>query len=314
MNKLGSEKIPFLFMLDFELEKCKVFRLDDIDAEKLLYDIQGQSNKAHHGPLPEKPTLEKFPIPFESYLHKFESVMHRINRGDSFLTNLTCSTPININCTLKELFYHSEAKYKLWLKDELVCFSPEIFVRIKDGKIHSYPMKGTIDAGLPGAENAILSNKKEQAEHFTIVDLIRNDLSRVSTNVRVERFRYIDELKTNNKNLLQVSSEITGDLDEHYQNHIGDILLNMLPAGSVSGAPKDKTAEIIREAENEPRGYYTGVFGIFDGRNLDSSVMIRFIENTPDGLKYRSGGGITSFSKAELEYQEMIDKIYVPIT
>lgn len=113
--------------------------------------------------------------------------------------------------------------------------------------------------------------------------------------------------------MLQVSSEIMGELDSGYEQRMGDILFQMLPAGSVSGAPKQKTTEIIFAAEGEPRGYYTGVFGVFDGQTLDSAVMIRFIENTPQGRQYRSGGGITSFSQPKREYQEMIDKIYVPV-
>jgi para-aminobenzoate synthetase component 1 len=112
--------------------------------------------------------------------------------------------------------------------------------------------------------------------------------------------------------LLQVSSEISGVLPEDYQNKIGDLLFGMLPAGSVTGAPKLQTLQIIRESENYERGYYTGVFGIFDGEDLDSAVMIRFIEKTDSGMVFKSGGGITALSEAQTEYQEMIDKVYLP--
>ena len=88
----------------------------------------------------------------------------------------------------------------------------------------------------------------------------------------------------------------------------------MLPAGSISGAPKKKTLEIIEEAEGYDRGFFTGVFGYFDGRNLDSAVMIRFIERQGDQLVFKSGGGVTSFSECKQEYVELIDKVYVPIT
>jgi para-aminobenzoate synthetase component 1 len=110
-----------------------------------------------------------------------------------------------------------------------------------------------------------------------------------------------------------VSSKITGNLPENYAAKIGDILFSMLPAGSISGAPKKKTVEIIREAENYDRGFYTGIFGFFDGKNLDSCVLIRFIENQNDRLVYKSGGGITFMSRAETEYQEMLKKVYVPV-
>ena len=174
-------------------------------------------------------------------------------------------------------------------------------------------MKGTIDAGLPQAKERLLTSKKELAEHFTIVDLIRNDLSMVAKNVKVDRFQYIDHIKTNRKELFQMSSEISGDLPSNYKENLGNIIFKMLPAGSITGAPKQKTLEIINEAELYDRGYYTGIFGIFDGSSLDSGVMIRYIEKTEDGFMYKSGGGITSQSILDEEYQELIDKIYIPL-
>jgi Anthranilate/para-aminobenzoate synthases component I len=88
----------------------------------------------------------------------------------------------------------------------------------------------------------------------------------------------------------------------------------MLPAGSITGAPKIKTTQIILDAENYDRGYYSGVFGVFDGCNLDSAVMIRFIEETERGLVFKSGGGITAKSNLDDEYNEMKAKVYVPAT
>jgi para-aminobenzoate synthetase component 1 len=110
-----------------------------------------------------------------------------------------------------------------------------------------------------------------------------------------------------------VSSQISGDLPENYINNIGDIIFKMLPAGSVSGAPKKKTLEIISNTENYQRGYYTGIFGYFDGKNIDSCVLIRYIENENGQLIYKSGGGITFMSEAGKEYDEMLKKVYVPI-
>jgi para-aminobenzoate synthetase component I len=198
-------------------------------------------------------------------------------------------------------------------EDKFVVFSPETFVKVKDKKIYSFPMKGTINADIDNAEKLILNDPKETAEHYTIVDLIRNDLSIVSENVGVEKFRFIDKINTNQKTLLQVSSKISGTLDGNYTEKIGSIIFNLLPAGSVSGAPKEKTVEIINQVENYKRGFYTGVFGFFDGKDLDSAVMIRFIERAGDEIYFKSGGGITSMSNSKYEYQEMIDKVYVPI-
>ena len=135
----------------------------------------------------------------------------------------------------------------------------------------------------------------------------------VAKNVKVERFQYIDHIKTHRNELFQMSSEISGELPENYLDNLGDIIFKMLPAGSITGAPKAKTIEVIKEAEQYNRGFYTGVFGIFDGENIDSGVMIRFIEKTDEGLVYKSGGGITAKSKCDEEYQELIDKIYIPV-
>ena len=312
MNEWGGAGIPFLFIIDFEQVKPLIFRLDDIKPANLLYDFNGITNSSTRGGKGKPPQLIKHPGSYEEYLRKFDIVKHEIALGNTFLLNLTCSTPVDLNVSLREIFDAATARYRLWLRDEFVCFSPEIFVSISNGKIRSFPMKGTIDASLPDAEEIILSDSKETAEHYTIVDLIRNDLSMVSLNVRVKRFRYFDLIRTNEKNLLQVSSEICGDLENGYMSSLGDIIYSLLPAGSVSGAPKKKTTEIIAAVEEIPRGYYTGIAGIFDGQNLDSGVMIRFIEKRDNGYFYRSGGGITSFSDPQSEYREMIDKIYVP--
>ena len=313
MNEYGAKGIPFLFILDFNLEKPYVTPLDAVDAEAILYDLNGHSNAPVPQIVDKDLVFNAAPVPKERYLRAFSTVMSNIRYGNSFLLNLTMPSQVVMNHSLKEVFYRSRAKYRLWFRDEFVVFSPETFVRIQDGIIRSFPMKGTMDAGLPDAEGRLLSNGKELAEHHTIVDLIRNDLSMVARNVRVKRFQYIDRIRTNRKELLQMSSEIEGELLPGYLHHLGDIILKMLPAGSVSGAPKRKTVEIIRDAEQYDRGYYTGIFGIFDGKNLDSGVMIRFIERSGEGCIYKSGGGITYQSDPDEEYQELIDKIYIPV-
>jgi para-aminobenzoate synthetase component 1 len=313
MNQWGQEKVPFLFVVDFEMQQPLLIRLQDVDATTLLYRIQGITN-ADTTPHTGSVTLEKIPLPRQEYQRKFEAVYAHLAYGDSFLTNLTVKTEVKTDRTLRDIFYLSRARYKLLFDNRFLVFSPEIFVQIKDKKIYSFPMKGTMDAALPQARERLLADPKEIAEHVTIVDLIRNDLSQVASGVHVSRFRYIEEIQTASKTLLQVSSEVVGDLEEDYAARIGDILVRLLPPGSVSGAPKPKTLEIIRDVEQEQRGYYTGVFGVFDGERLDSGVMIRFIEKQGDRYFYRSGGGITTQSTAASEYQEVIDKVYVPIT
>ncbi len=313
MNRAGEEKQPFLFLIDFSGEKCHFSPLDSL-SEGLFFETPLYNYIPAMEVKGESFSFRKYPVSFETYKKGFEVVMAGIRRGDSFLVNLTFPTRIETDLSLEEIFLRSRAPYKLYISEQFVCFSPECFVRIQDGRIYSYPMKGTIDATVPDAEEEILNDPKEKAEHYTIVDLIRNDLSRVADQVEVSRFRYIDRVETNGKTLLQVSSEIAGRLPDGFHARLGDLIFSMLPAGSISGAPKDATLELIRKAEIDDRGYYTGIFGVFDGENLDSAVIIRYIEQTSAGLLFRSGGGITSKSVAENEYQELIDKVYVPFT
>lgn len=312
MNEYGKERIPFLFIIDFEMKSPIILKLSDAGS-KILYKIGDNKNYCDSFTAASVLQLEKFPIKFDNYQRAFNKVMDNIRNGNTYLLNLTFPTKIKTNYSLKEIFYVSSAKYKLLFENKFVVFSPETFVQIKNGKIYSFPMKGTIDASIENAEQRLLNDEKEFAEHNTIVDLIRNDLSIVAKNVRVEKFRYVDKIKTSNKTLLQTSSKICGELEKNYHSKIGDVIFKLLPAGSISGAPKKKTVEIIKDAEKYERGYFTGIFGIFNGNDLDSAVMIRFVENINNELYYKSGGGITFMSKPELEYQEMIDKVYVPI-
>lgn len=312
MNTLGSMGTPFLFIIDFEGTEAEIITLNDLPSSGILFQA-GTLGNSGANPYPTKPFhFTRIPISEEKYRWAFDVVMDHLQFGNTYLLNLTFPTQLATDLTLPEIFHRSQARFKLLLPDRFVVFSPEIFVRILDGHISSFPMKGTIDADLPDAANRILNDPKERAEHYTIVDLIRNDLGRVATRVRVESFRYIERIETHDKTLLQVSSHISGDLPAGYQNSLGDIFMNLIPAGSISGAPKRKTLEIIRQAESLPRGYFTGVFGVFDGRNLESGVMIRFIEQGPHGLVFRSGGGITAQSDWKSEYREMIQKVYVP--
>jgi len=314
MNRHGKECVPFFFMFDFELKKPVIYQLDNLPQDILL------STGLFDNSDPERKEPDKIirlmvePVSFDQYIKAFNNVIKNIIQGNTYLLNLTFPSKISTKYSLEEIFYGSKAKYRLLFSNRFVVFSPEIFVKIAhNGIIRSFPMKGTIDASLPDAEREILRNEKEISEHNTIVDLIRNDLSMNAEKVKLAKYRYIDVIDTPEGNLLQVSSEITGSLGHDWKTRIGDIITSMLPAGSISGAPKNETVRIIKESEIDERGYYTGVFGVFNGQELDSAVMIRFIEQNDTGYVYRSGGGITFLSDAEMEYEELIKKIYVPV-
>ncbi len=301
---------PFLFLIDFKAEKPFACLLSEAEEHGLFFDFRGLSeHKTNKAP---QPNLKIRPVDRAVYSTAFQKVVRHIGQGDTYLLNLTFPSEISVNASLEELFQAAQAPYKLYKKDEFVVFSPESFVRMRNGFLYTYPMKGTIDAEVENAEKKLLNNEKEIWEHNTIVDLLRNDLSLVARHVVLTRYRYVERIRTNRGSLLQTSSEIRGQLPPNWKEQLGELLLKLLPAGSVSGAPKQKTVEIIEKVEERERGYYTGVFGWFDGKNLDSAVSIRFIEKRGNKLYYRSGGGITFQSHEEEEYRELIHKIYVP--
>lgn len=313
MNRFGSEKVPFVFFIDFDQQETVLIPADEADKKGIFFDFNGRTNAPEKEVSKNSIQLKKYPISFAEYQEQFSNVMRHIRLGNTYLVNFTAPTRIEIDLSLEDIFHRSKAKYKLLLKDTFTVFSPESFVVIRNGKISSFPMKGTIDATIENAEERIMRSEKELQEHTTIVDLIRNDLNIVAKRVRVTRFRYIERIRTHEKELLQVSSEICGILPSDYRSKLGEILAALLPAGSVTGAPKKRTVEIIKETERYDRGYYTGVMGYFDGESLDSAVMIRFIEKVGNEFYYKSGGGITYLSNAEAEYREMVEKVYVPI-
>ena len=316
MNRLAKENKDFVFIINYEANGAYVAETSDIDPTELLCSFPSFDNvPSDESCNNEEVEWQIQPLTRDEYEPRINLIKHYEQQGDSYLANLTCKIPIQTNLSLHDIFLRSKALYRCWMKGKFVCFSPEIFVRINEkGVISSYPMKGTIAATVPHASKTLLDNKKEAAEHATIVDLIRNDLSMIASKVSVSRYRYIDRLATNKGQILQTSSEITGQLPDDYRERIGSLLFRLLPAGSITGAPKRRTMEIIHEAEGYKRDFYTGVMGCYSNGSLDSAVMIRFIDEDEQGhYYYKAGGGITAQSNNDDEYNEVIEKVYVPI-
>jgi para-aminobenzoate synthetase component 1 len=307
MDTWGMLGIPFQFFINYD--GTRAWAGTKQDAENLGIHIQirqkpsGRSQPVH---------LVKSPISLETYRYKFEYVQQELKKGNSFLVNLTAETPIQVDVPLQIIFNQAHAAYKMNCADQFIVFSPECFIQIKDQKIFSFPMKGTSSVRLNPSTDNLLSDQKEQAEHATIVDLIRNDLSRVAFPIQVDSYKYTEQVKTNEGDLWQMSSQISGDILPELRGKIGSILSALLPAGSITGAPKPSTMQIIANAEQYDRGFYTGVMGEFDGKNVDSGVMIRFIEDKSGQMIFKSGGGITVFSELDKEYEELIQKVYLP--
>lgn len=351
MDALGSAATPFLFVLDYSLREPLIMPLEAVSGRTGSSDGRPAYRKmfvharrseaggacraslpgmeiasARHVPQapcgPRRPAgiTQRVPVSAEYYRRGFEIVQQAQRAGDSYLVNLTFPTRIELEGTLSDIFDHAEAAYRLLVPDRFVVFSPEPFVRItSDGKISTYPMKGTVsmpadvdDDARSRAAEALGTDEKEAAEHATVVDLLRNDIGSVACEVSVPRYRYIDVLSFPDRLLLAASSTVCGRLDSGWRSRLGSIFRSMLPAGSVTGAPKRSTCDIISRAEGYDRGFYSGVFGCFDGERVESGVMIRFIERDERGYCFKSGGGITIYSEWEREYEELIRKVAIP--
>ena len=209
LNQWGQEKKPFVFLIDFEQKKPLAWLVDECPddfqfkftkASSVKKELQNATtidepfsainnkdvNSVEHS------LITKYPIKTSDYQHKFNQVMDALHKGDSFLMNLTIPTPVQNTVHFQTYFDHAKSKYVVWLKNDFIAFSPETFIQIESGMISTFPMKGTIDASLPNAKELLLNDSKELAEHATIVDLLRNDLSRVASKVRVTNFRYYE--------------------------------------------------------------------------------------------------------------------------
>jgi para-aminobenzoate synthetase component 1 len=308
MNVFYALHLPFLFIIDFKKTTGYFILESQFKNSGVLFDFNSMKLKSNAQCIVHSKKLD-----LDRYKVAFEACIRHLNNGDTYLINLTFPTEIMVNLNLDEIFKLSSAKYKLYIPDHFVLFSPERFINIKGDQISTNPMKGTshveddVDGGF------LLNDIKENAEHSTIVDLLRNDLSIIAHDVKVEKFKYLETVESNKGLLWQMSSKISGSIRTKYKDKLGDLFDAITPAGSVSGAPKKRTCEIIEDVENYERGFYTGVCGYFDGLNVDSAVMIRYIEKQGDKLFYKSGGGITAKSVLEDEYNELNQKIYVPI-
>lgn len=320
MDEWSKTATPFLFIIDFdknapllyslselnEKESPVLYHFPRIDNDKLIMDSDC-NNGVRIAP---KYCFNEI-VAYKQSFHQAISLMHK--KGVDVI-NLTKPTSLIVEGSMEDIYVKAKSKYKLLLKDKFVCCSPEIFVRIDtDGLISTYPMKGTIDANIPNAEQIVLESHKEESEHYATVKVLENELSEVADDVKIARYRYLDRLTTSDRDLYQVSSEVVGQLKPEYQNRIGTLMNKMLPAGSIVGAPKTKAFEIIKSVEGYDRGYYTGVCGVFDGVSLDSFVLIRYVEKRDAEYIYKSGGGITVESNCNDEYNEILKKIYVPL-
>lgn len=325
MNALGKKREPFFFVIAYDTSTSYIIPLKEASANHILYASPTFSYLAPtYNNQSQKPFLwESIPPSLSTYQQQFSSLFAHLKAGTITVANLTCKSKVVTSLTLKEIFYQAKAPYRLWLYNqknsrqneplEFVSFSPEPFLNLKGKMIQSFPMKGTIDATLPKAKQQLLENLKEKKEHDQTVQETIQSIALVAKEVHIARHRFITPVQTHQGLIYQMSSEVRGRLINNFHEHLGSIFFKLLPASSITGSPRATAFSILKTIETYDRGFYTGVAGYYDGKKVESFVLIRFLETIGGDTFFKSGGGITRESDPTLEYNEMCQKIYAPI-
>lgn len=295
LNSYAKNGTPCIFVISYDLDNCVVCKLDETDSF-LRYKLDDFSCAN-----PAKIVIKS--DHFESYKKAFLTAKDLLDQGEITLINLTTALELESGLTLEDIYNNSNAKYKILYKDKFVCFSPETFIKIENNQISTYPMKGT-----NRDQKALLANEKEKEEHRKTADQMLLEISQISKNAKIENFRYVEKVG----DIYQTSSKIVGELGDNWQENLVELLQKLLPATSIAGVPRGKALSVISDIEEFDRGFYTGIFGIFDGNSLDSAVLIRFVEQKDGKLFSRAGGGITAKSELTKEFEEIILKTKIP--
>lgn len=253
----------------------------------------------------------------ENYTAKIERIKEYIAAGETYQVNFTSKvsvpTEISSDAAFAALLSQQPVAYSAFLniaRHQILSLSPELFFRIEQGRIITRPMKGTMPRGLDSVEDVqtamrLQSDEKNRCEHVMIVDLLRNDIGRICEmgSVQVDDIFSVETYRT----LLQMTSTVSGTLRRGLTYY--DLFKGMFPSGSITGAPKIRTMEIIHELEESPRGIYTGSIGYMapDG-NAAFNVAIRTLDLHEGKAQMGVGGGIVADSDPNDEYRECLLK------
>ena len=291
------------------------------DAEKLLScverrisepteEIAGICTSSYN--IEVTPNFEK-----EEYKQAVDDMIRYIIEGDIYITNMTQQLKVKSDKKPLDVFYDLRENnpspfggYMDYGDFQIVCASPERFLKMKQGHVNTRPIKGTRKRGETSEEDLFMrteleNSEKDKSELLMIVDLERNDLNRVCRpgSVKVTELFTVEEYAT----VFHLVSDIEGELEEG--KTVMDLLEAAFPGGSITGAPKYRAMEIIDELENNQRSLYTGSIGYLtlDG-DCDFNIVIRTALHK-DGMYYLGvGGGITAESDLEFEYEETLQK------
>jgi len=323
-NNFDGLNFPDLYFFEPEVivriqnNEVEVMSHDEVLLEKLCDQTKWNNEKVTtvvQEPVDIKSRLSKF-----EYIEKIASIKTHIAKGDVYEMNFchefysenSVIDPFNIHADLVEFsptpfssFYKVDEKY-------ILCASPERFIKKRGARIISQPIKGTVKRGEDDAQDDLLkielsNSVKERSENIMIVDLVRNDLSRIAKDgsVNVEELCGVYSFPQVHQLISTVSCEVEEGLSR------AELIRTCFPMGSMTGAPKVRAMELIEELEESKRGAYSGSVGYFspDG-NFDFNVIIRSIlyNETEKYLSFSVGGAITHRSDPELEHEETLLK------
>jgi para-aminobenzoate synthetase / 4-amino-4-deoxychorismate lyase len=301
---LGKTELSFFF---YEKQNVEI-----IDSDRLIFDDVESYIKSNHG-------IQNFELEIleNEYIEKINKIKKYITEGDTYQINFTTKAKFKYDGELKSLFlngiFNQSASYSVLINTEnefILSFSPELFFRTDYQTIYSKPMKGTLKRrGNPVEDEklgkSLLYDEKNLAENVMIVDLMRNDIGRIAAtdSVKVEKLYEVEKYET----LFQLTSTVVGKLKE---NKLSEIFKNMFPSGSITGAPKIRSMQIIAELEKSSRNLYTGSIGLITSANAVFNIPIRTItinKGTKDS-ELGLGSGIVWDSDAKSEYEEVLLK------
>lgn len=253
----------------------------------------------------------------EQFCEMVTKAKHHIHEGDIFQIVLSnrLSAPFegSLLNTYRVLRTINPSPYMFYLSGtdvEVAGASPETLVKLEDGVLHTFPLAGTRPRGADDEEDKrleeeLLADEKELAEHDMLVDLGRNDLGKISKfgSVSVEKLHSVERFS----HVMHIGSTVRGEIDEG--RDALDAIASVLPAGTLSGAPKIRACQLIGELENNKRGIYGGAIGYIDFTgNMDMCIAIRLAYKKNGKVFVRSGAGIVADSVPEKEYEECLNK------
>lgn len=305
-----------IFMVNMSLEDVETGYNRAVMELKQLVDLlrNGEKKKESGGRLLSKvtPLFEK-----EAYCEMVEKAKHYIKEGDIFqivLSNrLSAEFEGSLFNTYRILRTINPSPYMFYFSGtdvEVAGASPETLVKLENGVLHTFPLAGTRPRGKTPQEDkelelGLLQDEKELAEHNMLVDLGRNDLGKISKfgSVKVEKLHSIERYS----HVMHIGSTVRGEIREEFDAF--DAISAVLPAGTLSGAPKIRACQLIGELEQNKRGIYGGAIGYIDFTgNMDTCIAIRIAYKKNGKVFVRSGAGIVADSVPEKEYQECINK------